>query len=222
MKNRRLIIIVLGGAGVVLIGLIIWLIVLRSGPPVEKEPYLETFEATGTWTAGEGIDAQGQVVDGAYEMSVDLIGDIYWATAGRVFADGVYEVEATPLDGTINNGYGLLFRVDEEEESFYIFKVSSDGYVFVGQCINNCAEQAELLDQDWFPSPSVRQGLDVTNQLRVVASGGNMTFYVNNELVGEASDDNLIKGDIGLVAETFAPGGSVIAFDNFRVTPLEP
>jgi hypothetical protein len=47
-----------------------------------------------------------------------------------------------------------------------------------------------------------------------------MIFYVNETEVGRAADETLTQGDIGLVAETFAPGGLRVHFDDFSVTPL--
>jgi hypothetical protein len=197
-----------------------WLL-QRRGPAVQKTPYIETFETAGSWTVGSDPNAMGQVKDGAYEMFVELSGDIFWVTGGRLFRDAVYEVDATPVEGTVDNGYGLLFRVNTEEQRFYVFKVSSDGYVFIGRCADNCAETVALVDRDWFDSPAVAQGLNVTNHLRVVASGARMSFYVNDTLVGEAEEENLKQGDIGLLSETFTPGGLRVVFDNFTVMPIE-
>ena len=198
-----------------------WRFIINSGPSAQTEPYEETFDVVETWTAGEGVNAEGSITEGVYEMSVELSGDIFWATAGQTFAGGEYEVEATPLEGAVDNGYGMLFHVDDEENSFYVFKVSSDGYVFIGRCADSCLEQQVLVDQDWFASSAVQQGLDVTNKLRVVVSGPDMIFFVNDEEVGRASDDTLKKGDIGLMAETFTPGGLRVTFDNFTVMPIE-
>lgn len=191
----------------------------RNSRP-QTEPYLESFDSVGDWTAGEGVNAEGTIVDGAYQMSVELSGDIFWATAGQNFADGTFEVEATPMDGVADNGYGMLFRIDDEGNNFYVFKVSSDGYVFAGLCSDRCLEQQVLLAADWFATPAVRTGLGVTNVLRAEVSGPDMIFYVNDEEVGRATDNTLRKGDIGLLAETFAPGGLRVAFDNFSVQPL--
>ena len=222
MANKKPLLILLAAfAGVVIIALLVWQILSRSGSPVETAPFEETFDSAGTWMVGEGAVSQGEVKDGVYEMFVELMGDVFWVTAGRNFSDGVYEVEATPLDGAVDNGYGMLFHVDQEEESFYVFKVSSDGYVFIGRCSESCAEAEVLVDRDWFPSTAVNQGLEVTNKLRVVTSGPEMTFYVNDTEVGQATDEALTKGDIGLLAETFTPGGLRVVFDNFKVTPLE-
>lgn len=206
---------------IVVAGFLAWYFFLRERARPETAAYLETFDAAGTWTAGEGATSAGVVADGVYEMSVDLTGDVVWATAGRVFADGVYEVEATPLEGALDNGYGMLIRVDDEDGRFYMFKVSSDGFVYVGLCDNSCADVQALVNRDWFGSPAVNQGLGATNRLQVVASGPEMTFFVNDTEVGRVENDTLSQGDIGLMAETFTPEGLTVAFDNFKVTPLD-
>ena len=217
---RRAILIV--GALIILLAIVLitWQFFARSGSTIQSEPYLETFDSIGTWTTGEDISAVGIVAGGVYEMSLEQSGDIFWVTAGQTFADGEYEVEITPLEGTQDNGYGMLFRVNEEDDSFYIFKISSDGFVYIGHCADSCLEQKALVGQDWFASPSVKQGFDVTNRLRAVVSGSEMIFYVNGEEVGQTSNDALGQGDIGLMAETFTPGGLRVTFDNFTVLPL--
>jgi hypothetical protein len=197
---------------IVVVGFLAWYFFLRDRARPETAAYHETFDAAGTWTAGEGATSAGVV---------DLTGDVVWATAGRVFADGVYEVEAVPLEGALDNGYGMLIRVDDEDGRFYMFKVSSDGFVFIGLCDNSCADVQALMNQDWFASPAVNQGLGETNRLRVVASGPEMLFYVNDTEVAQVEDSTLGQGDIGLLAETFTPEGLTVAFDNFKVMPLD-
>jgi len=144
---------------------------------------------------------------------------VFWATAGKNYSDGIFEVDARPLEGAIDNGYGLLFRVDKSNEDFYVFKVSSDGYIYIGRCEDGCLVEKALINQDWFDSEVVSVGFNVTNHLKVVATGEKFVFYVNDTEVGEASDGLLKNGDIGLLAETFTPGGLHVAFDNFRVQP---
>ncbi len=219
--DRRHLIVLWSLIAIFFIGLLGWRFLTSPGRPAQTGPYFETFDSVGTWTAGEGANAEGNIANGVYEMSIDLSGDIYWATAGKTFADGRYEVEAMPIEGAEDNGYGMLFRADEAKKSFYVLKVSSDGYVFIGRCTESCAEQQALIDRDWFSSPAVQQGLGVANHLRADVSGTDMIFYVNGEEVGRVSDGTFSKGDIGLMAETFTPGGLRVAFDNFMVTPLD-
>ena len=218
--NRRAIISIVA-LSIALLLVLAWWFLPQLLSPVETEPYTEAFDEVGSWTAGEGASSEGLVADGVYEMIVDISGDSFWTTAGRNFADGVYQVEATPLEGTEDNGYGLLLRVDAASERFYMLKVSSDGYVYAGLCSDSCADQQALVDRDWFGSPAVVPGLGATNTLRVVAAGSHLTFFVNDVEVGHVIDETLEAGDIGLLAETFTPGGLRVAFDNITVTPLD-
>jgi hypothetical protein len=197
-----------------------WFLLRDSGPPLERGAYADSFDEPGSWTVGDDATATGTIQNGVYEMYVELSGDIFWVTGGRNFADGRYQVAATPVEGVIDNGYGMLFRVDSEDSNFYVFKVSSDGYVFIGRCSDSCAQADPLVERDWFVSDAVLQGQNVTNVLSVEARGSDMIFYVNETEVGRAADETLTQGDIGLVAETFAPGGLRVHFDDFSVTPL--
>ncbi|UCG25153.1 MAG: hypothetical protein JSW55_03915 [Chloroflexota bacterium] len=218
-RSRRALISIVA-LSIALLLVLVWWLLPQLLSPVETEPYAESFDEVGSWTAGEGASSEGRVADGVYEMIVDVSGDSFWTTAGRKFADGIYQVEATPLEGTEDNGYGLLFRVDAASERFYMLKVSSDGYVFAGLCSDSCAGQQALVDRDWFGSQAVVPGLGATNTLRVVAAESDLTFFVNDVEVGHAVDETLEAGDIGLIAETFTPGGLRVAFDNFTVMPL--
>lgn len=184
--------------------------------------YVEQFDSPGSWTTGEGIHAKGSVIDGKYELSIspDVAGEVFWVTAGKNFTSGRFEVEAMPLEGTVDNGYGLLFRVNEEKDQFYSFKVSSDGFAFLGRCEKGCQLEEAIVQQDWFRSPAVDSGFNVTNHLRVDVNGSEMIFFVNGDEIGRAVDDVIHQGDIGLLAETFAPGGLRVRFDNVRVSPL--
>lgn len=184
-------------------------------------PYVETFDEAGSWGIGSDIDAEGTVVNGRYEFLVESNLGLFWSTAGRNFADGIYEVEATQLAGPLDNGYGMLFRVDEETNSFYIFEVSGDGYVWIGSCTNGCEEEETLIEDGWFASDAVNEGLNATNHLRVRAEGANMIFSVNDQEVGRVSEQSFDEGDIGIMVETLGEGDVLVAFDNFRVTRLE-
>ena len=186
-----------------------------------ESSYLETFDAPGNWRVGSDADAVGEVHDGVYDLMVEADDVIIWTTAGESFGDGVYEIEATQVAGPLNNGYGLLFRLDDESDDFYLFKVSGDGYVWIGRYRGGGAGEAEpLVGEWWFESTAVQQGLNKTNVLRVQAEGGNMIFFVNDQEVGRVTDDAFRSGDVGLMVETLGLGGVQVQFDNVSVTPL--
>lgn len=182
-------------------------------------PFLEPFDEPGNWGTGEDAFSIGAVTDGVYDFAV-LENDISrWASAGKQFGDGVYEVEATPVEGPLDNGYGLLFRADAEAGNFYLFKISSDGYAWIGR-YQDGAEAATLIGEHWFESPAVLRGLDVTNRLRVQAEAGNMIFFVNDQEVGRVTDNTFTIGDVGVLVQTLGGGGVRVLFDNLSVRPL--
>lgn len=182
--------------------------------------YQESFDDDGPWGSGISADVEGQVTDGAYEMFVKSNQGVYMATAGGSFGDGVYEIDATQVEGPLNNGYGLLFLVDEADDSFYALEVSGDGYVWIGYCTELCEGEAlALVGRDWFRSPAVKTGLQETNNLKVVVDGIRMTFFVNGLEVGRAVDDLRAQGDAALMVEALGQPGVRVVFDNFSYTP---
>lgn len=183
-------------------------------------PYSETFDEAGSWGTGEDLEAKGEVTGGRYEFLVKAELGLFWATAGENRSDGIYQVEATQLDGPLDNGYGMMFRVDPDSNSFYLFEVSGDGYAWVGVCENACEDEQALAGNGWIASDAVRQGLNATNVLRVRAEGGNMIFFVNDQEVARVTDTTLRQGDVGIMVETLGQGNVLVAFDNFTVTPL--
>ena len=183
-------------------------------------PWVETFDEPGVWSSGEDAYSRGGVVDGVYSFEV-LQNDVSrWAAAGQTFSDSIYEVEAMPVEGPLDNGYGLLFRANPEAGDFYLFKISADGYVWIGR-YRGGAEETTIVNQHWFESAAVQQGLNVTNKLSVRAEAGNMIFYVNGQEVGRVTDNTFTSGDIGLLVQTLGGAPVRVEFDNLSVRELD-
>ncbi len=202
---------------ILLLTLILLASCAKSNP--SSLPFIETFDNAGNWGTGEDAYSIGAVVNGVYDFKV-LENDISrWVSAGKSFSDGIYEVEATPVEGPLDNGYGLIFRANPEAGDFYLFKVSADGYVWIGRYANG-AEAATIIGDHWFESPVVLRGLNATNKLKVQAEAGNLIFYVNDQEVGRVTDNTLTKGDVGMLVQTLGGGGVRVLFDNLSVKPL--
>lgn len=196
------------------------LLVLAACGTGGSQPYIETFDTVGSWSTGSDTYTEGQVAGGVYDFLVKGDDVSRWASAGEEFSDGIYEVEATQLAGPLDNGFGMLFRADADNGDFYLFKISGDGYVWIGQ-FQDEVEGQPMIGDHWFESPAVNQGLNQTNTLRVRAESGNMIFFVNDQEVGRVTDNTFAQGDIGLFAQTLGTPGAQIHFDNFSVTPIE-
>ena len=202
--------------------LLILAIFLLIGCGASTEPYLENFDSTGSWATGENDESRGAIAGGIYDFNVFVDTGIYWASAAERFGNGRYEVEATAISGPVDNGFGMVFMVDDAAGSFYLFEISSDGFVWIGRCEDNCrADMDILVENGWFESAAVNQGLGELNRLRVDASDGDLVFYVNNQEVGRAFDDTFTQGNIGVAVETIGVGDVQIHFDNYSFTPAE-
>lgn len=180
----------------------------------------ESFDEAGSWRVGDDFDVSGQVTDGVYRFEIAKDTGSFWTTAGDNFANGTYQVDVVQRAGSVDAGYGMMLRVDDETDDFYLFEVSGDGYVWIGRCLQGCADQRILVNDWWFESPAVNRGLNVVNQLRVEADYGNLLFYVNDREVGRFTDYTFTEGDVGLYVETLGTGGVTVEFDNFIVSPL--
>ena len=182
----------------------------------------ETFDDAGSWGVGRQADVAGSVTGGVYDMSVESSNGIFWSTAGVDLGDGTYVLEATQIDGPVDNGYGMIFMADMETDTFYLFEVSGDGYVWVGFCEGGCQGNiTQIVGTDWFQSDAVRQGINQVNELRVEVGEGTMVFFVNGQEVGRGFSEARTSGDVGILVETIGEGGVQVHFDNFRYTPLQ-
>lgn len=154
--------------------------------------------------------------DGAYRIFVNIADTDVWANPGLSFSDVSIEVDATKVGGDDDNDFGVICRY-QDNQNFYFFLISSDGYYGIGKMING--------DQSWIgvdampPSDIIKTG-NTTNNIRATCIGSKLSLYVNDQFVDEQEDSTLSSGDVGLMAGTFSNPGTDILFDNFVV--LQP
>ncbi|MCA9980591.1 MAG: hypothetical protein KDD89_07160 [Anaerolineales bacterium] len=197
--------------------------VSETNTAVGRVNYLENFSEADEWGTGSitaedddtVIEAEAIVNDGAFDFTVHASESLFWSTASENFEDGVYEVRATAVDGPLDNGFGMIFMFDNDRDNFYMFEVSSDGYVWVGRYEQGGEVIDAFLEDGWLQSGAVNQGLNASNLLRVEVDNGQMTFYVNDQRVASATDTSFSGGNIGVFVETFSEGGARVLFDDF-------
>ncbi len=180
-----------------------------------QQSWTETFDSQGDWELSSDAVAEVSMTEGQLQIHILLPGQVAWASAGRSVGDARIAVDATQVAGPMDNEYGVLLRM-QEDEAFYAFSISGDGYVRVARYQD---EAWTVLGSDWTANEAVHQGA-ATNHLEIEAQGANFTFSVNGEQVAQVEDDALRRGDVGFYAGAFGEGGVVIAFDDLTVTPL--
>lgn len=154
--------------------------------------------------------------DGAYRIFVNVADTDVWANPGLSFGDVSIAVDTNKVGGDDDNDFGVICRY-QDNQNFYFFLISSDGYYGIGKMING--EQSWIGVEAMPPSELINKG-NTTNQLRATCVGSKLTLYVNDQYVDEQEDSALASGDVGLMAGTFTSPGTDIMFDNFVV--LQP
>jgi hypothetical protein len=152
---------------------------------------------------------------GGYRILVNALQTNFWSTPSKNFTDTRIEVDTGKLAGPDENRMGLLCRFNSKD--YYFFIITSDGFYGVGLFKDGMATllgQSEMLS-----SANINKGLAI-NHLRADCAGQTLTFYVNGFQIAQAQDANLVSGDVGIMAGTFATPGVDIIFDNFVV--LQP
>jgi hypothetical protein len=176
---------------------------------------------------------KAQIMDtGVLRLNVSDFNSLPFSVANPYIQNFDLRVQAKPIKGPSNNGYGVIFRLQDKDnaapgdDDYFLFLVSSDGYYQIMRQLNG----KQKVISDWIPSPAVQQGLNVTNTLRVIANGNQFQFYVNGQQVqlcvpddasGQSTydeakaecvkgkmldilaDDSIAYGRIGVAAQSF-------------------
>ena len=146
-----------------------------------------------------------------YHIIAKKINTFTWSKSGRDFTDFVLEVDATQDQGPSNNSYGVLFR-SEDDEHFYRFGISGDGFYFLDKFIGD--DWVAIID--WTESPYINRG-QASNRLKVTCAESQITLYVNDQNLATVADDSYDHGDVGLFAASFAEADVHITFDNLKI-----
>ncbi len=115
--------------------------------------------------------------------------------------------------GAVDTAFGLIFQV-QDDEHFYAFRLSGDGYFLVEKIDG---EKLETL-VDWTVADPFDTTEEALNTLAVTGADGVYQLFVNGEQVGEFADDSFGAGSAGYMVENFdetAPAAFV--FDDFTV-----
>ena len=168
------------------------------------------------WVTYSRSGATVDVADGALQITTSQPGQLWWSNPGRDFDDQVITAEARQAEGPDDNAYGLICRY-QNEENFYLFLVSGDGYYAIGKYQSGSDEVVYLTaDNQFQPSDAINQG-NATNRIEASCIGNELSLAVNGLSLVTVTDPTFVTGDIGVAASTLQPGTSLIEFDNIRV-----
>ncbi|MEW5960005.1 MAG: family 16 glycoside hydrolase, partial [Chloroflexota bacterium] len=181
------------------------------------EDYFDS-DASG-WATGEFEDDytvdEITIEDGVYTLNVTAKKQAYVekTVPNRKFSDFVVTLDATPQDSEEHYSYGLAFRENTDYYT-YAFEIGNDGLYSI-----------QLYDGEWktLKAWSSTDAIKVgeTNELKVIADGSSLTFFVNDEELTSLEDDTLAEGTVGLIIDMFEEGKSTaVQFDNLVIREL--
>ncbi len=174
------------------------------------------FDRASCFATNKTDDVERYVENEEFHMLVKTPSIIAWTVCeGEVLSDFVLDVDATTVGGPENNAFGVVFRYNEGTDEFYNFSISADGYYVMTLDGFNYEEPQFIVD--WNTSSAIKTGYQ-TNHLKVVAIGDTIEFYVNDQLLGEASNSALNSGSFGFFISSFDEGDVHVKFDNLTVS----
>ena len=177
----------------------------------------DTFDtAESGWPTGELDDAwvtgNRLITGGAYRWDVKARkGFVYLGSPDTdAVSDLFLSVEARMVQGPSTAAYGLVFRVVGDQ--FYQFLAWEDGHFALD--LKYEGDWKTLIR--WRLTSAIRPG--EVNRLSVSAIGSHMLLFINDQFVGEAEDDRLSSGKVGVsVNLANARNAAVIEFDRFEL-----
>lgn len=190
------------------------------GPSPGQIVLVDDFEnAANGWDTYTDDDTWAGYVDGGYRLGVYRSEFVTWGNPsnGQTFSNFEIEVDARQVEGPVDNNYGVLVRYQADDENFYWFQISSDGFYAVDLLLDD--EWVSLVA--WEESSVINQGVGATNRLKVVCFDDQFSFYVNGTYLVGVSDATFGSGGIGLAAGAFDEAGVVVHFDNVQVRLLQ-
>jgi hypothetical protein len=168
------------------------------------------------WAAYNRGGGAAAIENSAMQLSVNQPGQIWWTNPGRDFDDVTITAEARQVEGPNDNAYGLICRY-QNEENFYVFLISGDGYYAIGKYQSGSKNVVYLTENEQFQrSDAINTGV-ASNEMRVACIGNELSLEVNGAPLLTVTDPTFVTGDIGVAASTLVGGTAVIEFDDVQV-----
>ncbi len=179
--------------------------------------FSETFDSNkNDWIIGENdgeyASVSREIKDGKYSWDVaSKKGVIAWVAPDiDPVSDFHLSADFKRTSGSDQFDYGLVFREDSKSNLYY-FGIDHDGF-FVLLSYDN--EWTDMLEYTRTPIISSEE----TNRLTVIAEGTHFTFFINDQYVGEMTDDTLSTGTAAIAVEMYeADLQATFEFDNFEL-----
>lgn len=161
--------------------------------------------------------AVAAIEEGVLKISTSSPGEIWWTNPGRSFDDVIIDANTKQVGGPDDNAYGVICRY-QDEENFYLFLISGDGFYSIGKYQSGQDRVTYLTEDGQFAhSDQINQGA-ATNQLQASCIGNELSLAVNGYPLLTVTDSEFAAGDVGLAVSALQQGTVEVEFDDVQVS----
>jgi len=168
------------------------------------------------WSLYNRGGAVVEIEDGVMRMSTSQPGQVWWTNPGQSFDDVIVSTDVRQVSGPNDNAYGTICRY-QNEENFYVFLISGDGYYTIGKYTSDSPAITYLTENGEYQFSDVINQGNATNQIRSSCIGQELSLAVNGITLATVTDPTFVIGDVGLAVSTLELGTAVVEFTDFRV-----
>jgi hypothetical protein len=152
--------------------------------------------------------------DGSYHAKMPTVGYFQPCFAQNTnFGDFAFQVNMTLIQGNLG---GIIFRADNVNDKYYLFRISPKGMYDLFLYVGNDASQAKVLLQG---NTSLMNAAGQANTITLIARGNNFYFYINQKYLDSAHDATYNSGQIGVISDS-SEQITEAAFSNVKVWML--
>jgi hypothetical protein len=164
------------------------------------------------WPSYDDPTAKISIQKGQYVFKIGPLSARFVNTTLVNRADTYTQIEVIPQTCTNTNGYGLIYRY-KDAANYYLFTVFCNKTFTAVARVNG-----SLLG---FLNENLPVGLDPsgsgTHTIGVAAKGEAMALFMDGQLVGSFTDNQLTQGDVAVYAASQTTEVISVAFDNLQV-----
>ncbi len=172
------------------------------------------------WERYREFDGILDYENGGYRMLVDTVNNMFWVQANLAepLADVVVQVAVTRLSGPQDAPFGVICRLDDQNQYYYFFITSNGGYGIGKQIAQGGFLSSQLIGMD---APGVSDAIhgseNEINEIVASCAGQRLSLMVNGQLLVEVQDGDILQGDVGLLAGVRAEPKIDVWFDTIKV-----
>lgn len=166
------------------------------------------------WDETSGTNGSCAFSSGSYHSSIPNTGYFQPCYAENTsYSNFAFQVDMTITKG--DEG-GIIFRADNVNDKFYLFRINVDGHYNLYLYVSNQGSQAQQLVGG---STNLMKPVGQSNEITLVAQGTSLVFYLNQQYLASTADGTYSAGKIGVFGESSTQPTDT-AFSNAKVWTL--